>query len=72
MFHDSRLVFGDVIAECRKLGNKLCEAVVTKQKLEMAGWSRYKSARRVELYRNIIGKEHDAKIASQLDQIGGS
>jgi predicted amidohydrolase len=54
--------FGDVVAECRKLENELCEALVTKEKLEMAGGSRYKTARRVALYRDIIGKEHDAKL----------
>ena len=54
--------FGDVVAECRKLGDEVVDAMVVKEKLEMAGGSRYRRARRVELYRDVIGKEHDAKL----------
>jgi predicted amidohydrolase len=52
--------FGDVIGECRKLNNDFVIANLTKEKLELAGGYRYRNARRPELYRDIIGKEHDA------------
>ena len=50
--------FGDVIAECRKLGNEIQAATLTADKLQMAGGYRYKKARRPELYRDIIGQPH--------------
>ena len=57
--------FGDVIAECRKLGNEIQAATLTADKLQMAGGYRYKKARRPELYRDIIGQPHvsDQKVA---------
>ena len=54
--------FGDVVAECRELGDGIVEAVCTPEKLELAGGFRYRKARRVELYRNIVGKEHETKL----------
>ena len=53
--------FGDVIAECRALGNEVTAATITPQKLEDAGGYRYKKARRPELYSNIIGQPHKAE-----------
>jgi predicted amidohydrolase len=50
--------FGDVVAECRKLGDDLVSSVLVPEKLTLAGGFRYTEARRPELYRNIIGKEH--------------
>lgn len=50
--------FGDVIAECRTLGDDIVVATITSEKLEMAGGTRYIKTRRPDLYRNIIGKEH--------------
>lgn len=50
--------FGDIIAECRKLGDDLATAVITPEKLTQAGGARYIKARRPDLYRDIIGKEH--------------
>jgi predicted amidohydrolase len=50
--------FGDIIAECRKLDNDITIATIVPDKLEKAGGYRYKKARRPELYRDIIGKEH--------------
>ena len=54
--------FGDVLAECRRLGEDIAIAVCTRSKLEMAGGFRYRKARRPELYRNIIAKEHQAEL----------
>ena len=50
--------FGNIIAECRELGDDFVSATVTPDKLTMAGGYRYTLARRPELYRDIIGKDH--------------
>lgn len=50
--------FGDVIAECRRLDNDFTIATITPGKLTDAGAHRYKKARRPELYREIIGRDH--------------
>ena len=50
--------FGDVLAECRTLGDDIATAILTPEKLTQAGGYRYLKARRPELYRNIIGQEH--------------
>ncbi|MCF2444907.1 nitrilase family protein [Dyadobacter sp. CY345] len=50
--------YGDIIAECRELDNDIAIATLTPEKLERAGGSRYLKARRPDLYRDIIGKEH--------------
>lgn len=53
--------FGDVIAECRKLGDEVVVATLTPEKLKDAGGYRYKKARRPELYKDIIGAPHQAE-----------
>jgi predicted amidohydrolase len=50
--------YGDIIAECRKLGNDIAIATITPDKLEKAGGYRYMKARRPELYKDIIGQPH--------------
>jgi predicted amidohydrolase len=50
--------FGDVIAECRELGNDLAIATLTPEKLRQAGGYRYKQARRPGLYGDIIAQPH--------------
>src|SRR5260221_14036084 len=50
--------FGDIIAECRNLGDDVVTAVFTGDKLTNAGGYRYKQARRPDLYREIIGQPH--------------
>ena len=50
--------YGDIIAECRKLDNDIAIATITPDKLQKAGGYRYRKARRPEMYRDIIGKEH--------------
>jgi predicted amidohydrolase len=50
--------FGDVLAECRKLGDDFVTATFTHEKLNQAGGSRYIKARRPDLYRDIIGQAH--------------
>ena len=53
--------FGDVIAECRTLGDDIVTATIVPEKLTQAGGYRYLKARRPELYRDIIGKPHKAE-----------
>ena len=50
--------FGDILAECRNLGNQLVVATLTPEKLRLAGGYRYRMARRPDLYRDIIGAAH--------------
>jgi predicted amidohydrolase len=50
--------FGDVLAECTELGEDVATALCTPQKLQQSGGYRYRQARRPDLYREIIGREH--------------
>ena len=50
--------YGDVMAECRSLGNEICVAELTADKLMKAGGYRYIRARKPELYRDILGQQH--------------
>jgi len=53
--------FGDIISECRTLGDDFVSATLTGEKLTQAGGYRYINARRPELYRNILGQEHTSE-----------
>ncbi len=53
--------FGDVIAECRALGNDIAIATCTPEKLTQSGGYRYRKARRPDLYADIIGQPHQAE-----------
>jgi len=50
--------FGDILAECRNLNDEFITAEISPDKLTMAGGYRYLEARRPDLYREIIGQEH--------------
>ena len=50
--------FGDVLAECRKLGDDIALATLIPEKLSQSGGYRYKSARRSELYGEILSASH--------------
>lgn len=52
--------FGDIIAECRTLGDDLTTAMLTREKLARAGGYRYRMARRPDLYKDILGKPHQS------------
>ncbi|CDT18256.1 Nitrilase/cyanide hydratase and apolipoprotein N-acyltransferase (fragment) [Sphingobacterium sp. PM2-P1-29] len=47
-----------MMAECRSLGNEICVAELTADKLMKAGGYRYIRARKPELYRDILGQQH--------------
>lgn len=53
--------FGDIISECRKLGDDVVSSVLIPENLEKAGGYRYIKARRPELYREIIGAENKSE-----------
>jgi len=53
--------FGDVIGECRALGDDLVTVTLTPEKLTQAGGYRYLNARRPELYKDIIGQAHHSE-----------
>jgi hypothetical protein len=50
--------FGDILAECRKLGDDVIVATLTSDKLTQAGGYRYTQARRPDLYKDILGQAH--------------
>lgn len=50
--------FGDILSECKTLGDDFASAVLTPEKLGQAGGYRYIQARRPELYRDILGQPH--------------
>lgn len=54
--------FGDILAECRSFDDSFVTAVVSRDKLQLAGGHRYLKARRPDLYRHIIGWEHDPEL----------
>ncbi len=51
--------FGDILAECRKLGDDMNSATLVPEKLTKAGGHRYLNARKPRLYRDIIGQYHE-------------
>ena len=52
--------FGDILAECRSFSDEYVIATCAEDKLKLAGGYRYIKARRPDLYKDIIGKEHIA------------
>lgn len=50
--------FGDIIAECNTLGDDFVSATLIPEKVTQSGGYRYINARRPDLYRAIIGKDH--------------
>lgn len=50
--------YGELLSEVKSFEDDITIATITEDKLSLAGGYRYKNARRPELYRDIIGKEH--------------
>lgn len=50
--------YGDVIAECRELGDQVVTTTLNAEHLRLAGGYRYIKARRPDLYRDILNAEH--------------
>lgn len=53
--------FGDILAECRSFDDCFATAIITSEKCIQAGGNRYIKARRPELYRDIIGQNHESE-----------
>ncbi|KPH14319.1 nitrilase family protein [Chryseobacterium sp. ERMR1:04] len=53
--------FGDIIAECRSFDDSFETIAITPEKLIQAGGFRYIQARRPELYKDIIGQDHQSE-----------
>jgi len=53
--------FGDIITECRSLGNEVVTAQLIPEKLKQSGGYRYRNARRPDLYKDIIGQSHNSE-----------
>lgn len=54
--------FGDVLDECRVLGEDMALATCNRDKLQMAGGYRYRKARRPELYGHVIAEKHQSQL----------
>ncbi|MCB0667060.1 MAG: nitrilase family protein [Saprospiraceae bacterium] len=50
--------FGDVISECRMLGDGYTTAILTRENLTLAGGHRYTMARKPELYADILSQQN--------------
>lgn len=64
--------FGDILAECRALGDDFVVASLQRDPLIKAGGYRYKRARRPELYAEIIGQAHQAEQRVSWMKNGGT
>lgn len=53
--------FGDIVAECRLLGDDIAIATCSRQKLASSGGHRYREARKPELFGHILGAAHRSK-----------
>lgn len=51
--------YGEVLSEIKSFDDEITIAKITKGKIPLSGGWRYKNARRPELYRDIIGREHN-------------
>ena len=54
--------YGEILAECRSMGDEVVVATCTPDKLELAGGYRYRKARRPELYGEILQKKHQTTL----------
>ncbi len=54
--------YGEIIAECRMLGDGFTLAVCTEEKLELAGGRRYLRARRPELYGKLVEPSNEPPV----------
>lgn len=52
--------YGEVLSEIRSFDDGVTISKLTKDKIKLSGGWRYKNARRPELYRDIIGREHQS------------
>ena len=53
--------YGEVLTEIKSFDDDITIATITEDKLKLAGGYRYKNARRPELYKDIIGADHQSE-----------
>lgn len=53
--------YGEVLAESRSFDADITSAILTRDKLTLAGGYRYRNARRPELYASVLGRDHRAE-----------
>lgn len=53
--------FGEVLSEIKSFEDEISISKLTKGKISLSGGWRYKQARRPDLYRDIVGANHDSK-----------
>ena len=53
--------YGEILSEINSFDDEITIAQITKDKLTLAGGYRYRNARRPELYKDIIGKDHNSE-----------
>ena len=54
--------YGEILAECRSMGDEVVVATCTPDKLTLAGGHRYKRARKPEMYGEILAAGHDSAL----------
>ena len=52
--------YGEILTEIRSFDNAISIATITPEKLKLAGGFRYRNARRPDLYKDIIGRDHNS------------
>ena len=52
--------YGEILSEIKSFENDITISKITKDKIELSGGWRYKNARRPELYKDIIGGNHES------------
>lgn len=53
--------YGEVLSEIKSFDDEITISNITKDKIKLSGGWRYKNARRPELYKDIIGREHKSE-----------
>jgi predicted amidohydrolase len=53
--------YGDVMVEIKSFNDEIAVATITEDKLKLSGGFRYKNARKPELYKDILGAEHNSQ-----------
>ncbi len=53
--------YGDVMVEIKSFNDEIAMATITEDKLKLSGGFRYKNARKPELYRDILGADHNSQ-----------
>ncbi|HPG38306.1 MAG TPA: nitrilase family protein [bacterium] len=52
--------FGDILAECKNFDDEYVISTIIPSKIIDSGGNRYKQARKPELYKNILGMDHES------------